>query len=113
MASRKANPAKKGSKGQQPIYKVLFTGDGGKDYSALDKSQRTKVDRWCATVAPKAPVSGKPMNGWKPPTWSKRLGAIRIIYHVDKTKLEVRIFCVDWRGNVYAEVPRRLKAGKY
>jgi mRNA-degrading endonuclease RelE of RelBE toxin-antitoxin system len=86
-----------------PRYKVRFTESGGNAYSEIDKGQQDKIDDWVQNRAPISPF-GKPLTGVSPPTYSKRLGDIRIIYTINKKKLLVRIADVEWRKDVYGNL---------
>ena len=78
-----------------------------KDFTKIDKSDQKRIIRAIRnklTARPK--VFGKPLSGAFSGLWKLRVGHYRIIYEIQKEKVQVYVIIVGFRRN--AEVYKKL-----
>jgi mRNA interferase RelE/StbE len=83
-------------------YRVLIDARAARELEGLPKSVVTKIDAVILSLATNPrPAGTKRLKGKLKEGWRVRVGAYRILYRIDDEKLEVRIFEVGHRREVY------------
>lgn len=82
------------------------------DFKRIDKRSQQKIIRAIRKKLATEPESyGKPLRGDLKGFWKLRIGEYRVIYTIDKGRVEVYVVVVGFRRDeeVYREVAKRLE----
>ncbi len=71
-----------------------------KQYEKLGTKLRGQVDKAIDRIC-KDPEIGKPLRGELKGIWSERVATFRLLYKINKNKIEILVLVIEHRKSVY------------
>ncbi len=83
------------------IYNICFTRTSKKQFEFLPSKVRKEITKILEEEIARNPLLGKPLHGALKDLRSQRIGNLRIIYQIIKSKLVVMVINLEHRKQVY------------
>ena len=83
------------------IYNICFTRISKKQFESLPSKVRKEITKILEEEISHNPLLGKPLHGALKDLRSQRIGNLRIIYQIIKSKLVVMVINLEHRKQVY------------